>query len=209
MFSTRMRRTCLTLAVIAAAVAVPTAAQAKGGHAPPSISFSPSSFDFGFAAPGTQSAQQSFTLTNSGGSSTGRLTTALSPPPPGFVTSTNTCWKTRLAPGASCTVSASFTPISIGLWGATLSASDGKVFASTDLHGEAAYGKSQQDCQAFSGTFVANNGGLIWECDNWYSSSLDDQSFRDEVLFLDCVNDGGFGTGSGRVDDTHWNTTCS
>lgn len=70
------------------------------------LDVSPSSLDFGSQAIGTQSAPQYVTLTNRTNSPMKILTLAV---PPVF-SETNNCLNTTLSPGATCTVSVTFTP---------------------------------------------------------------------------------------------------
>jgi hypothetical protein len=126
-----MGRLIAFIAVVAVgALAGVTAAQAGG---PPSLEWSPSTggaFDYGAVAVGHDSSQ-TFTLTNSGGSASAKLTVALSGSA-SFTTTANTC--KSLGPGKSCTVTVSYAPTaSAGPETTTLSASGNKDSAAADI----------------------------------------------------------------------------
>src|SRR3954453_3347593 len=97
------RRHLLVLGVLVAAIGVlllPTAGQAGGA---PSIAWSPSgTFDYGAVTPG-QTASQTFTLRNSGGSATAMLSVSLSGSSTFSITS-NACTGIALGKGKSCAV---------------------------------------------------------------------------------------------------------
>ena len=72
--------------------------------APSSLSISPTSFNFGTVAPG-DSGNQTFTVTNSGGSASGTLTSAIGGTnPTNFAIASDTCNGIALAGGSSCTL---------------------------------------------------------------------------------------------------------
>jgi len=89
----------------------------------PILAFFPTSLSFGNQTVGTTSASQTVTLSNPGSvpfSVTGAGITPSSGT--GFAVTGNTCGST--APGATCTISVSFTPPAAGLQNATLSITD-------------------------------------------------------------------------------------
>ena len=72
--------------------------------APASLSISPTSFNFGTVAPG-DSGNQTFTVSNSGGSASGALTSSVGGTnPTNFVISSDTCNGIALTAGSSCTL---------------------------------------------------------------------------------------------------------
>jgi hypothetical protein len=101
--------------------------------APPSLAWSPStggSFDYGMVAVGHDSSQ-TFTITNSGGSASSKLTISLSGSA-SFAITANDC--KSLGPGKSCTVAVNYAPTaSAGPEMATLSADGNKDSATADL----------------------------------------------------------------------------
>ena len=116
-------------AVLAAVLAVaPAGPVAAGG--PPVLAFTPSPFDFGPVAVG-QTAAQTFTLANSGGSASRALTVTLSGSAE-FTVTADTCTGTSLGPGKSCTVTVQFAPASAGTATAALTASHKKTVRATD-----------------------------------------------------------------------------
>jgi hypothetical protein len=120
---------CATVAIF-----TPAAAQARG--APPAIDWSPTTdigtYDYGAVTPG-QTASQTFTLTNSGGSATAMLTVTLSDSAVFSITSDD-CTGTSLGPGKSCDVTVQYAPSTAGESdSATLEASGKKVSASASI----------------------------------------------------------------------------
>ncbi|MFI6833101.1 choice-of-anchor D domain-containing protein [Kribbella sp. NPDC050241] len=96
----------------------------------PALGFTPSSHDFGEVAT-KQAASQSFTLANSvGHATTGPLTVTVTGSA-AFTTGSDTCTGTSLVPGASCTVTVSFAPTSLGIVTANLTAASQTPAAST------------------------------------------------------------------------------
>jgi hypothetical protein len=51
--------------------------------------------------------------------------------------------------------------------------------------------QSQQDCEAFGGTFAGGAGSVLWTCDGWVNTGLADFGAKDASLLADCVADGG------------------
>ena len=98
---------------------------------PAELAASPATFDFGQV--GTdESATQTFTLTNQGGEATGALTAAVTGAP-GFTVTAGTCAGVSMAPGASCTVTVRFAPVSAGALAATLAVTSQSTPASADI----------------------------------------------------------------------------
>ncbi len=83
------------------------------------LTMSPSTHPFGDVLAGAQSIEQTFTVTNTGGSPTSALTTMLSDST-SFTLTMDGC-TAALAAGASCVVKARFNPVSAGAKSATLS----------------------------------------------------------------------------------------
>jgi hypothetical protein len=88
--------------------------------APPALAFTPAPFGFGPVST-SQTASQTFTLTNSGGTATGPLTSAVTGAP-AFTITGGTCAGTSLAPGRACTVTVQFAPGSVASFTGTLTA---------------------------------------------------------------------------------------
>src|SRR5215467_971995 len=124
----------VTMAVGAAAaeVAVAGAASAKTG---PLLAFKPAPGDFGAVVVG-QTASQTLTLANTGGSPTRKLSVALSGPA-AFTVAANSCTGISLGPGKSCAVTVQFAPDSPGTLTAALTAvsNKGTVTATDPLTG--------------------------------------------------------------------------
>jgi len=111
---------------MAVALAMGTAAAEVAAAGPalaktkPVLAFTPSPGDFGLVPTG-QTATQTLTLANTGGSHAPALAVMLSGPA-AFTVTTDTCTGTDLGPGKSCTVTVQFAPASTGTLSATLSA---------------------------------------------------------------------------------------
>ncbi len=129
-----MNRLIRTAGALAAAVLilVPASGQADGG---PSLAFTPSTngaYDFGMVV-ACQTASQTFTLTNSGGSASAALTVALTGSA-AFTKIADSCTEHSLGPGKSCSVTVAYSPTAAGQGdSATLAASGRKAAASTSL----------------------------------------------------------------------------
>src|SRR6266508_1325005 len=122
--------------VAAAAAAVTLLAPAAGQTAgAPTLAWSPATndaYDYGTVTVG-QTASQTFTLTNSGGSATGILTVTLSGSS-AFTKTADGCTATSLGPRKSCSVSVQYAPTTAGQSdSATLAASGKKTAASASL----------------------------------------------------------------------------
>src|SRR5215216_2478900 len=101
-------RIILAGAMAAFTLLAPAAGQAVGG---PALDWSPATngaYDFGTVAVG-QTASQTFTLTNSGGSATGILTVALSGSS-AFTKTADGCTMISLGPRRSCSVTVEYAP---------------------------------------------------------------------------------------------------
>ena len=82
---------------------------------------SPASFGFGSVDVGSSSASQAFLISNSGGASSGTLSTSLTGSAPSqFVISSNSCTGSSLGSGGNCSISVQFRPTSTGSKSATL-----------------------------------------------------------------------------------------
>src|SRR6266542_3552007 len=129
-----MQRLNRTIGALAAAVALlmPAAGQAEGE---PALAFTPSTngaYDYGTVVV-CQTASQTFTLTNSGGSATAALTVALTGSA-AFTKTADACTATSLGPGKSCSVTVVYSPTAAGQSDtATLTASGRKAAATTSL----------------------------------------------------------------------------
>jgi hypothetical protein len=110
-------------AVAVAAVALLVPAVALAGRQPV-LAWSPSSNDFGQVTV-NQTASQTFTLKNTGGSASSALKVALSGSSAFSVTSDGSS-ATSLGPGKSCTVVVQFAPTSTGAVSASLNATGNK-----------------------------------------------------------------------------------
>jgi hypothetical protein len=120
------------MAVVLAAAAA-GAVPATAGAAPklgPMLAFTPSPLGYGPVTVG-QTAPQTFTLANSGGSASGALTVTL-PGSAEFTLTADTCTGTSLGGGKSCTVTVQFAPSSPGAAAATLTAASSKSATATD-----------------------------------------------------------------------------
>ena len=88
------------------------------------LEIDPTSKAFGSLATGSASAGETFTVTNTGGSSSGTLQSFLSGTNPGqFHMSADTCDGVTLAPAATCTVQVAFQPTATGAKTASLKVS--------------------------------------------------------------------------------------
>ena len=108
--------------------AMPAAGQARG----PELAFTPSTngvYDYGTVS---QTASQTFTLTNSGGSASGALRVGLTGSA-AFTKTADACTGTSLGPRKSCTVTVAFSPTTAGSYTATLTATGRKTGVTTSL----------------------------------------------------------------------------
>src|SRR6266540_1721289 len=125
-------RSIVAAGAAAAALLVPAAGQGAGA---PALAWSPATngaYDYGTVTVG-QTASQTFTLTNSGGSATGILTVALSGSS-AFTKTADGCTATSLGPRRSCSVTVRYGPTTPGQSdSATLTASGKKPAASAGL----------------------------------------------------------------------------
>jgi centrosomal CEP192-like protein/low-density lipoprotein receptor class B len=115
------------LATAVLLVAVP----AGQAGSPPALAFTPSSYHYGTVTVG-QTASQTFTLRNNGGTGTGALSVALTGSS-AFTKTADTCSATSLGPRKSCSVTVTYTPSTAGSDSATLSASSKKPAASASV----------------------------------------------------------------------------
>src|SRR5213593_2475952 len=100
-FPRSVRPVLVSVGLAAVVLLAPGVGQAGGA----AVAWSPStsgSFDYGAVSPG-QTASQTFTLMNSGGSATGMLTVALSGSS-AFTKTLDGCTATSLGPKKSCSV---------------------------------------------------------------------------------------------------------
>jgi hypothetical protein len=98
-----------TLTVSDSDASSPQLVQLSGAATSGTASISPPSLAFGSEQVGTTTAAQTLTLTNSGSTAMGMVSVNAS----GDYAQTNTC-KAAVAPGASCTISVTFTPSAAG-----------------------------------------------------------------------------------------------
>ena len=126
------RRLVLIGAIVALALLVPAAGRAVQL---PVLGFTPSTngaFDYGTVVVG-QTAPQTFTLTNSGGSASASLTIALTGSA-AFTKTADTCTPGSLGPGKSCSVTVVYSPTAAGQSdSATLTAKGKKAAAAASL----------------------------------------------------------------------------
>ncbi len=115
------------------------------------LSFNPGSKDFGSVTNGTQSATQTFTVTNIGGQTSGAVTPALGGANAGEFSIMNTTCAAALAPAAACDVLVFFKPTASGAKVATLTVTG----ASAALTG-AGISPSQITANPTSLTFAGN-----------------------------------------------------
>src|SRR5436190_17553899 len=128
------RRVAVVGGVLAAGMVVAAAGPAAAGG-PPVLAFTPSPFDYGQVAVG-QTATETFTLANTGGSASGRTTIALSGSAE-FTITAQRCPGIGLGPGMTCTVTVQFAPSTGGTVTATLTAASKKTTATDSLTGTA------------------------------------------------------------------------
>jgi len=128
-----LMRATVAAAAATLALLVPEAAQAGG---PPAIAWSPTTsggtFDHGAIVVG-ETASQAFTLTNTGGSATARLSISLSGSEAFSITS-DACTGTSIGKRKSCAVTVEYAPTTVGQSDtATLSASGKKAAARASI----------------------------------------------------------------------------
>jgi hypothetical protein len=97
------------------------------------LAFTPSPFDYGQVAVG-QTATETFTLTNSGGKASGKVTFTL-PGSAEFTITATTCPGLGVGPGMTCMVTVQFAPTSLGTVTATLTATGQHATATDSLTG--------------------------------------------------------------------------
>ena len=121
-------------------------ALAGTGVATASLAIAPTTLDFGAVSLGATGAPAVFTVTNTGGAATGALVVAIAGVnASSFMLGADTCTGVALAPGATCTATVVFAPMTVfgaataaltiaGMPGGTLSATlDGAGIATADL----------------------------------------------------------------------------
>ena len=59
--------------------------------------------------------------------------------------------------------------------------------------------KAKTDCQKFGGTFAKLMSPILWACNGWINSSLDDFIAKSDTLSDDCFADGGDGYGASGI----------
>jgi centrosomal CEP192-like protein len=138
-----MNRYLWPLAPLAALAAVLLApAVGRAAPTPPSMAWNPSTHDYGSVTPG-DTASNTFTLTNSGGSATGALSVVLSGAgAAAYSVTSDGCTGTALGKGKSCDVTVQYAPTGSGSDSATLTANGKKSSASAgvDLTGSGSAG---------------------------------------------------------------------
>jgi hypothetical protein len=120
------------VAAVAVAATLPAAAAAQAVTQAPVLGFTPTAngvHDYGAVDVG-QTASQTFTLTNSGGSATGALTIALAGAP-AFDKTADSCTETSLGPRKSCSVTVEYAPTSAGQGDTAMLTATGKKPAAT------------------------------------------------------------------------------
>jgi hypothetical protein len=110
-----------------------TAALNGTGVAPAGLGISPANFSFGATAVNQASSDQTFTVTNNGGTATGSLSVLLSSAQ--FAKVTDNCNGTPLMAMGTCTIVVRFTPTAIGDFKADLTVSAGMASATSALVG--------------------------------------------------------------------------
>ncbi|MCC6999046.1 MAG: choice-of-anchor D domain-containing protein [Deltaproteobacteria bacterium] len=101
-----------------------------------SIMIAPTTRDFGAVVLGSSSAATTFTITNTGGTATPALTTAISGTNAAdFVRGTDTCAGAMVGPGLTCTIAVTFTPGSSGARSAALTVTSTAGPAAVSLTG--------------------------------------------------------------------------
>jgi hypothetical protein len=167
-------RTASLLASDAASGAMATVALSGTALAPASLVLVPTTYDFGSLAIGASSAQQSFTVSNSGGTPSAALTATLGGPDAAdFALAADGC--TAAVPSSgTCTVALTFTPSRAGAESATLTvAGNGDVLTAT-LGGTGlpaaaivldpsaqSFGTVAEGAAGTDVPFVATNGGGV------------------------------------------------
>ena len=112
-----------SLAITDNATGSPQTVSLSGTGLEPAVSLSPSTLTFAKQTTGTTSAGQGVTLKDTGNASLKISSIALSGANPGDFAQTNNCGSS-VAPGASCTISVTFTPTAAGSRSASLEISD-------------------------------------------------------------------------------------
>jgi len=106
------------------------------GVTPGALSITPSSQDFGSATTGTTVPVKTFTVTNTGMSTTAAITMSVTgSAAPDFVISQDTCTGKTLAGSATCTLAVTFGPATAGPLSASLDATAGNNTATSSLSG--------------------------------------------------------------------------
>jgi hypothetical protein len=198
----------LALVFVLLALLAPAVTRAGGA---PVLAFNTTAYDFGTLAPNS-TASQTFTLTNSGGKGTGRLTLALSGSA-AFSITAETC--TSLGPRKSCSVTVTYAPTAAGASdSATLSATSRKTpgSATVSLTGASVLkSASQLLCESFGGTFGGPATEVLWTCNGYLATDRADFEAKHAAFVEVCVAEGGTATISGFVPPlpTTIDTTCS
>src|SRR5262249_23446487 len=93
------------------------------GVAPSAVSIMPLSQSFGMVQQGMPSSSHTFTVTNTGGATTGALTTSIATAPE-FAITADGCKGKTLAMNISCTITVVMTPGGLGTRNGTLTVTD-------------------------------------------------------------------------------------
>jgi hypothetical protein len=129
--ATMMRRSMTALVVLAmAGVGGVAAAGPAAAAGAPVLAFSPAPFGYGKVTTG-QTASQVFTLANTGGSASGRLTVTMAGSA-WFTIAADACTGASLKPGQSCAVTVQFAPTIEATGTATVTASTKGTVLATD-----------------------------------------------------------------------------
>ncbi len=132
------------------------------GLSPGALSISPTSYTFANTNIASASSTHSFTVTNTGGSSTGTLSATLSNTTDFAITSQN-CSGTALAPAGTCQVTVKFTPSAVGnaLGSVVVQASPGgQASASIGGTGTATVAVSKTGTGSSGGTVQSSPAGI-------------------------------------------------
>ncbi len=121
-----------TLSASASTGGAATATLSGLGLAPPLLTISPTSRDFGSWDVNATTGATTFTITNTGGVTTQTLSASITGQ---FTIATNNCAGIPLAAAETCTVSARFAPTSSGMKTGTLTVTDGSVSVGAGLSG--------------------------------------------------------------------------
>ena len=130
-----------------------------GGPSPPNLQISPASLSFGVEVVGSESASQTETLTNTGGSELAISAITITGTKAADFEQNNTC-ASSLGAGASCTLNVTFTPSQFGQRSASITITDDAAVSSQVLSLTGTGGESGPNATLSATSLAFGNEGV-------------------------------------------------